>query len=80
MYYYVWIKVLPKRRGYAIRQELIVLETGETTHSLVNVLLEKIPEWDSVHDVTGKKYATSSGRSSGEDSMSVERTNAKSVK
>ena len=80
VYYYVWIKVLPKRRGYAIRQELIVLETGETAHSLVNVPLEKIPEWDSVHDVTGKKYATSSGRSSGEDSMSVERTNAKSVK
>ncbi|KAK0122744.1 hypothetical protein ONS96_009779 [Cadophora gregata f. sp. sojae] len=80
LYYYFWIKVLPKRRGYAIRQELIVLETGETTHSLINVPLAKLPEWDSVHDVTGKKYATSSGRASVEDSVSVERTNVRSEK
>lgn len=72
--------MLPKHRGYAIRQELIVLETGETTHNLVNVPLEKIPEWDSVHDVTGKKYATSSGRSFDEDGSSVERTNVRPEK
>lgn len=56
------------------------METGETTHSLINVPLEKIPEWDVEHDVTGRKYATSSGRASGKDSASVERTNVRSGK
>ncbi|CZS89791.1 related to methionine transport protein, high affinity [Rhynchosporium graminicola] len=77
VYYYVWMKVLPQKRGYEIRQELIVLDSGETTNSLVNVPLEKIPEWDRMHDAAGKKYATSRGHLSGEDSPSVERVNIK---
>ncbi|PBP26362.1 High-affinity methionine permease [Diplocarpon rosae] len=71
VYYWVWIIVLPTHRRYAIRQELIVLDTGEATHSLIRVPLEKIAEWDSVHDVTGRVY---------EDRSRGERQNAKAVK
>ncbi|KAK2623572.1 hypothetical protein QTJ16_007126 [Diplocarpon rosae] len=56
VYYWVWIVVLPTYRRYAIRQELIVLDTGEATHGLIRVPLEKVAEWDSVHDVTGRVY------------------------
>ncbi|EKD16057.1 high-affinity methionine permease [Drepanopeziza brunnea f. sp. 'multigermtubi' MB_m1] len=61
LYYYLWIQVLPKRRGYEIRQELIVLETGEATNNLVNVPISQLAEWDRTHDVAGKRYPTITG-------------------
>ncbi|KAL3427217.1 high-affinity methionine permease [Phlyctema vagabunda] len=58
IYYWVWIYVLPKLRGYKIRQEVLVLDNGATTHKLVNVPNSELAVWDSEHDVTGKYLRT----------------------
>lgn len=77
LYYYVWIRVLPRRRGYAIRQERIVLRTGEVTNSLVKVPLAQVSEWDRLHDVAGRRrvYAmtgtSEDGESGGGESVKV---------
>jgi len=60
--------VLPKWRGYRIRQEVLALDNGATTHKLVNVKLAQLEQWDRTHDVTGK--ITSAGGASGSDSRS----------
>ncbi len=61
--------MLPKLRGYQIRQEVLVLDSGATTHKLVNVPLAELEEWDRTHDVKGEVFA---GRvaASGSDSRS----------
>ncbi|KAI9713943.1 MAG: hypothetical protein M1820_000673 [Bogoriella megaspora] len=54
VYYWVWIKLLPKLGGYQMRQELIELDNGEQTHKLVKVANSDVARWDSEHDVTGR--------------------------
>ena len=67
IYYYVWTSVLPKWRGYEIRQELLVLDNGATTHKLVNIPLADLAEWDAKHDVTGKYLEIDLGHETGSD-------------
>lgn len=57
--------MLPKWRGYRIRQELILLE-GQTAkvHRLVKVPLAELATWDVEHDVLGQKIVQ--GNRSGE--------------
>jgi hypothetical protein len=76
----VWVNVLPKYRGYAIRQEVLILDGGEATHKLVNVPTEQLPEWDRRHDISGRLIATSSSLELGTDSSSLERVNCLSEK
>ncbi|CZT12731.1 related to methionine transport protein, high affinity [Rhynchosporium agropyri] len=59
VYYWLWIHVLPKRGKYAIRQTVLVLDSGAQTHKLVKVPLSELEEWDSKHDVVGKQVAGS---------------------
>ncbi|KAL1961913.1 hypothetical protein VTN77DRAFT_946 [Rasamsonia byssochlamydoides] len=53
IYYIIWIYLLPKVYRYQIRQEVVVLEDGSTTHRLVKVPNEEVAAWDEQHDVEG---------------------------
>ena len=67
VYYAFWIYVLPKHGKYQIRQEVLVLENGATTHKLLKVPNSEIEEWDAKHDVVGKQVATGTNFESGSD-------------
>jgi hypothetical protein len=54
LYYYVWITILPKLRGYRIRQETLVLENGAQSHRLIKVPVAEIEHWDATHDAVGR--------------------------
>ncbi|KAF7189196.1 High-affinity methionine permease [Pseudocercospora fuligena] len=56
VYYITWIVVLPKLRGYKMRQELLLLGDGAQTHVLVKVPLSQVDEWDATHDANGVRY------------------------
>jgi hypothetical protein len=66
LYYLVWIIFLPRWQGYAIRQELILLDGGAQTHSLIKVPLDDVADWDHTHDVNGAKLERDGGSSSEE--------------
>lgn len=54
VYYFVWVKLLPRWRGYALRQEVLQLDGGAQTHHLVKVPVDQVAEWDSSHDSIGR--------------------------
>jgi hypothetical protein len=53
IYYILWIYVVPKLRGYRIRQEALILDNGAVSHRLVQVPADKLEEWDATHDAVG---------------------------
>ncbi|KAJ4325898.1 hypothetical protein N0V84_003284 [Fusarium piperis] len=54
LYYVVWIYLIPKWKGYAIRTEVLeVDENGANTHRLVKVPLAEVERWDAEHDDAG---------------------------
>ncbi|KAL1586007.1 hypothetical protein WHR41_04735 [Cladosporium halotolerans] len=56
VYYYFWIYLIPKHKGYAIRQKRVVYqEDGAVTHQLVKVPNAELEKWDSEHDANGNK-------------------------
>ncbi|KAK9576096.1 hypothetical protein V6Z92_009378 [Aspergillus fumigatus] len=57
VYYYVYIKVLPRLGGYAFRQIILQMEDGATAHKLVKVPKEQLKAWDAEHDATGRERA-----------------------
>lgn len=59
VYYVVWIYVLPKAGKYTVRQEILVLDNGATSHVLVKVPNSQVSEWDASHDPTGKSIVSS---------------------
>ncbi|KAH8205702.1 hypothetical protein TruAng_000196 [Truncatella angustata] len=54
LYYFIWVKWLPRLKGYRLRQEALQLSGGEQTHQLVKVPLEELAEWDRKHDAVGR--------------------------
>jgi len=54
IYYYVWIHLLPKLRHYQIRQEVVELDGGVVTHTLVRIPDGEVIAWDAEHDITGR--------------------------
>ncbi|KAG9517781.1 amino acid transporter, partial [Aureobasidium melanogenum] len=58
VYYYLWLYVLPKWGKYRIRQEVIVLEDGSSTNSLVKVALSDLEQWSRTHDAAGRLVVT----------------------
>ncbi|GAM36374.1 hypothetical protein TCE0_018f05416 [Talaromyces pinophilus] len=54
VYYYVWIKVLPRVKGYELRQTVIEYENKSVVHHLVKVPKAEIARWDEEHDAEGK--------------------------
>lgn len=56
VYYVFWIYLIPKWKGYAIRQQRIVYqEDGAVTHKLVKVPDSELERWDAEHDANGNK-------------------------
>ncbi|OBT81058.1 hypothetical protein VE02_10313, partial [Pseudogymnoascus sp. 03VT05] len=51
VYYWVWTHFLLRRGNYAIRQTVIVLDSGAQTHKLNKVPNSELAEWDAKHDV-----------------------------
>ncbi|KAK3682825.1 amino acid permease-domain-containing protein [Podospora appendiculata] len=54
VYYYVWVQLLPRLRGYRIRQEVLRLDDGANSHKLVKVPVAQLAEWDATHDASGR--------------------------
>ncbi|THC89893.1 hypothetical protein EYZ11_010644 [Aspergillus tanneri] len=54
VYYYVWIKILPKMGGYEFRQTILKMEGGATAHKLVKVPNDHLESWDAEHDAAGR--------------------------
>jgi hypothetical protein len=54
IYYYFWIHILPRLRGYRIRQATLTLANGAQTHSLVKVPASELAHWDATHHAAGR--------------------------
>ncbi|KAJ5274111.1 high affinity methionine permease [Penicillium angulare] len=54
VYYYFWIYIIPKWKGYEFRQTVVQFEDGSITHQLVKIPREELATWDSQHDATGR--------------------------
>lgn len=62
IYYYVWIKLLPRLGKYQIRTETLVSgQDGSVTHRLKKVRNELVEEWDRTHDEAGNVLVEESG-------------------
>ncbi|TDZ27697.1 High-affinity methionine permease [Colletotrichum spinosum] len=54
VYYWLWIFVVPKARGYRIRQQVLELADGAQSHELVKVPVAELGDWDAAHDNAGR--------------------------
>lgn len=54
VYYCVWIKALPRIKGYELRQTVIEYENKSVVHHLVKVPKAEVARWDEEHDAEGK--------------------------
>jgi hypothetical protein len=64
VYYVFWIYIIPKWKGYAIRPEVLEVDTnGANTHRLVRVPLVEIDKWDAEHDEAGNLRQRRAGAS-----------------
>ncbi|KAL2158694.1 hypothetical protein VTH06DRAFT_4176 [Thermothelomyces fergusii] len=54
VYYYLWIHLIPRLRGYRLRQEVVIFEDGAQSHRLVKVPVAEVAEWDATHDAVGR--------------------------
>jgi len=57
--------VIPKLRGYRIRQKAVLLDNGAVTHELIQVPIADLNAWDATHDAVG--YEITQGESNGYD-------------
>lgn len=56
LYYYVWMKLLPRLGNYSIRSEVIdVDDNGANTHRILRIPNSEVAEWDDTHDELGQK-------------------------
>ncbi|KAE8449884.1 hypothetical protein EG329_007361 [Mollisiaceae sp. DMI_Dod_QoI] len=53
-YYYIWSKLIPKWKGYQLRQELVDLGGGAEAHRISKVPVDELEEWDANHDAVGR--------------------------
>lgn len=63
VYYYFWMHLLPKWRGYTIRSQVLDIDgdTGANTHRLVRVPNAELAEWDATHDELGRVRRRTTG-------------------
>ncbi|KAK0707894.1 amino acid permease-domain-containing protein [Lasiosphaeris hirsuta] len=71
-YYYLWISVIPRLRGYRIRQEVLTLDDGASSHRLIKVPVGELEAWDATHDAVGRTAHSATG--SGDDKGSLEKS------
>lgn len=68
VYYYFWIKLLPKWKDYSIRTETLVSDQdGSVTHRLRKVPNSEVAEWDRTHDEAGNVLEASGVQDSSEN-------------
>ncbi|KAF2261382.1 amino acid transporter [Lojkania enalia] len=54
VYYYFWIHLVPRLRGYQIRTETLVSDQdGSVTHKLLRISNAEVEKWDTTHDDAG---------------------------
>ncbi|KAH9242449.1 hypothetical protein K456DRAFT_1716171 [Colletotrichum gloeosporioides 23] len=53
-YYWFWAFLIPKWKGYKLRQELIGFEDGAQSNQLRKVPYADVAEWDATHDAAGR--------------------------
>lgn len=53
IYYWMWAFVVPKWKGYKIRQEIIDAGNGAQAHKIVRIRNSEVAEWDATHDAAG---------------------------
>lgn len=46
--------MIPKVRGYRIRQGVITLDSGAKTHKLFKIPVAELGAWDATHDALGR--------------------------
>lgn len=69
LYYYLWMNLIPKWRGYRMRTEVVeVDDNGANTNRLVKVPLTDVPAWDAEHDEAGNLRQRHVGDSDGASS------------
>ncbi|KAK4451999.1 high-affinity methionine permease [Podospora aff. communis PSN243] len=62
IYYYFWVSLIPKIKGYRIRQVVINVDDGAAqTHQLIKVPVEELDEWDASHDAVGRALGDRGG-------------------
>ncbi|KAL6232434.1 hypothetical protein BDW75DRAFT_232786 [Aspergillus navahoensis] len=54
IYYALWAYLIPKWKGYRLRQEIITLEDGAQSNRLRKIPKEEVEEWDASHDAAGR--------------------------
>jgi hypothetical protein len=54
IYYYFWINLIPKWKGYQYRQTIIKYDDGAVTHKMVRVPKADLVSWDERHDAAGR--------------------------
>ncbi|OQE39774.1 hypothetical protein PENCOP_c006G06741 [Penicillium coprophilum] len=54
IYYYLWAILIPKWRGYKLRQEVVNLGGGVQSNRLKKVPNAEVAEWDVMHDTAGR--------------------------
>ncbi|OOQ86681.1 high affinity methionine permease [Penicillium brasilianum] len=54
IYYYFWIYVIPKWKGYQYRQTIVKYDDGAVTHKMVRVPKADLVSWDERHDAAGR--------------------------
>jgi amino acid transporter len=79
LYYYVWIKLIPKLRNQSIRTETLVSDRdGSVTHRLRGVPNGELEEWDRTHDTAGNVLvAEATGMAVGGNSHLLQRVKIK---
>lgn len=60
IYYWVWVYLIPKLKGYKLRQELISLDGGAQSNQLRKIPNAELAEWDATHDAAGRLIETPS--------------------
>ena len=63
VYYWVYIKVVPRIYKYRWRQEVSELAGGEQLNTLVKVPVDQLVAWDNSHDAAGRRLGDSNAAS-----------------
>lgn len=70
IYYYLWVGIIPKLRGYRLRQEAVEYEGGAQSHRLIKVPVAEVAQWDAAHDAVGRPLHRGSYSGSANDADS----------
>ncbi|KAF7586229.1 hypothetical protein BBP40_009213 [Aspergillus hancockii] len=54
VYYFFWIKWIPRWKGYEFRQTVLEFDDGSVAHKLVKVPVVELARWDEEHDAVGR--------------------------